>query len=508
MSMNFSFDHGSGRVRSDRPGGAADGDSFRILVLGDFSGRANRGIAEDAAALATRRAMPVDCDNIETAPGVLGAALSLPVGGEGGARVELSFAEMDDFHPDRIFESVGAFGALRSVRSRLQNSATFADAAAEVRSWAVDRPPPAPEPAPQPEVPAAGEDNPFAALLSQSVDADKPSRPAGGVDVTEMIRAIVAPHIVPSPDPRQDELVAQVDAALSGEMRRLLHHPDFQALEAAWRSLAFLAGRVETDEDLQIVVLDVSKAELAADLTGADDIEATGLHHRLVEKTVRTQGAATWTLLVGAFRLGRSRDDAVLGVRLAQIASLAGAPLLAEADASMLGCESLADSPDPRDWRPPAGDAWDAVRALPECASLGLVLPRMLLRLPYGKRTDAIGPFDFEELSDPPGHEEYLWGNGAFAAAFLLADAFKQAGWDLTGALGRDVDDLPMHVYSRDGDRRVTPCAEVLLIDRAAEAVLNAGPMPLLSVKGSNIARLIRFQSMAGPVQPLAGRWR
>jgi type VI secretion system protein ImpC len=40
------------------------------------------------------------------------------------------------------------------------------------------------------------------------------------------------------------------------------------------------------------------------------------------------------------------------------------------------------------------------------------------------------------------------------------------------------------------------------------QLLINEGLMPLLSVKGRDAVRLPRFQSIAEPAAPLAGRWR
>jgi len=71
-----------------------------------------------------------------------------------------------------------------------------------------------------------------------------------------------------------------------------------------------------------------------------------------------------------------------------------------------------------------------------------------------------------------------------------------------------EVEDLPAHSYDDDGEKRLQPCAETTLVDRAAEAILEAGLMPLLSYKNRNAMRVMRFQSIAKPAQALSGPWR
>jgi predicted component of type VI protein secretion system len=140
--------------------------------------------------------------------------------------------------------------------------------------------------------------------------------------------------------------------------------------------------------------------------------------------------------------------------------------------------------------------------------SLGLALPRMMLRLPYGKDAATVEAFGFEELPPGSGHEAYLWGNPAVACVYLLGRAFSRSGWELSGDLETEIEELPAHVYHEGGESRIKPCAEVLLSNRAAEAILGRGLMPLLSVRDRDMVRLPRLQSLAEPLTALAGRWR
>jgi type VI secretion system protein ImpC len=270
-------------------------------------------------------------------------------------------------------------------------------------------------------------------------------------------------------------------------------------------------SRVETDEHLKLYLLDISQAELSADLAAAEDPRSTGMYRLLVEETVGTPGGQPWAVLVGNYTFGPAHEDAELLGRIAKIARAAGAPFIARASDSLLGCESLAKTPDPGEWKrkpEPAGTrAWEALRRLPGACYLGLALPRFLLRLPYGAETDPVERLAFEEMDAGPEHSQYLWGNPALACVCLLAQAFSQNGWDLRPGAALEVESLPLHVYQEEGESRVTPCAEVLLTERAAEMILDKGFMPLLSFRNRDRIRLARFQSLADPLSSLAGRW-
>ena len=161
--------------------------------------------------------------------------------------------------------------------------------------------------------------------------------------------------------------------------------------------------------------------------------QAPGLcpHRLLVEKGVGTTGGEPWSLLVGQFTFGTSESDVTLLAALGAVASRAGGPFVAAAHANVTGCDSFERSPDPAAWKalgPDDDRRWQALRHDPSARWIGLALPRVLLRLPYGARTDEIDQFEFEEL--PPGgdHEAYLWGNPAVACAMLIGKAFTERG--------------------------------------------------------------------------------
>lgn len=236
------------------------------------------------------------------------------------------------------------------------------------------------------------------------------------------------------------------------------------------------------------------------------------IYRLLVEQSVGVLGAEPWAILVGGYTFDQTEEESALLGALGKVAQAAGAPFLAGASSHFAGCASIAATPDPSDWGWQASAAvaerWEALRGSPEAAFIGLVLPRFLLRLPYGKSTEPIERFDFEELSGLADHGHYLWGNAAFVCGCLLAAAFREGGWSLTEELQCELACLPMHVYKSEGESHVTACAETYLTERAMQVLIDKGLIPLLSVKGRDAIRMPRFQSIALPPAPLAARWR
>jgi type VI secretion system protein ImpC len=304
--------------------------------------------------------------------------------------------------------------------------------------------------------------------------------------VNRFIAGIVGSEIVPAKDPQADQLVSSVDAATGDLMRAILHHPDFQALEAAWAGLRFLIGNLETDEELEVRVLDASREELAADLAAAGtDLESSALY-RILAEDPGGPDARPWSMVALDFSFD-PKDLPVLA-SMAAVASVAGAPILAGAG------KDLDTSPH-----------WDALRQSPFASYVGLAAHRILLRLPYGRNLDETERFEFEEMPGQSEHDSYLWGQPGMPLAFLLGKAYKARGWSMEPGDERQIGDLPQHTYEVDGEKVMKACAGEFLSERAAEEVLARGTMPIMSYKHQPMVQVLRFQSIGGG--PLAGPW-
>jgi type VI secretion system protein ImpC len=420
-------------------------EPFRILVLGDFSGRANRGVH---APLAGRRPVPVDLDNFDEVMAGMGVSLRLP-------RVALSFGSLDDFHPDAIYESADVFRELADLRSR---PPAVAEAAAQAAA-ATQR--------------AASGGGLLDSMLAETEVRHGNDDPS---DLAAFVKRVMAPHLEERPDKRKLEWASRVDAIAAEQMRGVLHHPQFQALEAAWRAVWLLTQKLDPDAELKVLLLDVTVDELIEEEP-----------ERLLPLFAPQ---APWAAIVGNYEFGQGDDDAARLLRFGRLASRAQAPFLAGA-------------------LPSSGEAsreWKMLRQIPEAKWIGLAVPRFLLRLPYGSKTSATETFPFEEMPKSD-HQAYLWGNAAFVCAYLLGHSFRKQGWELRPGAFRQLEGLPLHVYTENGQSELKPCAEVLMSEADAETLMEAGFMPLASLKNQDSVLLVRFQSIADPPKALPGRW-
>ena len=466
---------------------ATDETFFSLAILGDFSGRSHR----QENSLPQARPVRIDCENFERVFAKFDVMLNFPAAKTGGDEMTLKFCCLEDLHPDELIGRVDSLSRLANLRARLLNPAT-ADAAVAESQELLKMSPAGIERLPSSST-ETNEELLTRLLEKPAAQASKAVPPASAVE--KLIKRLIAPSVVPGQSPQQVETAQLVESELSRRLRELLHDPDFQALEAAWRGMDFLVRGL--GDQTKCYLIDITKGELAA-LAMAGELPKTAIFKQLQEI-----GPA---VMLGLYTFGLP-DLAVLKT-LGSLAQAQQTAFVAGASPEMVGCSSFGSQPDPDDWLPADSvDALASLRRLPEAGHLGLLMPRFLLRQPYGAGSDPIEAFPFEEMVSAPRHESYLWGNPALLCGYLLADAVAAEGQppDMRG--GGVVSGLPVHTYTSDGETHAKPCAEAWLSERAAEVILDHGIMPVASIRGRDAVELKALRAFSLSPKPLSIRY-
>lgn len=458
-------------------------DKFRMAIFGDFTARAARGVMEIGPDLAKRRAIKLDVDDLDDIIESFATTLVLPIGKD-GAGVEVQLNELDDLHPDELFENVAMFEELNGLKQQLGTGSMSAGVIEKLTSWGetFGTKVHVPKYSAADHVPADKALSDFQALIGGTGRAVSEPSPAA-----DLIARVVGPHIVAAPDAGIDAMQAAVDEAISSAMRMILHHPDFQAVESIWRSVDMLARRIETDHTLEVVLYDVSAEEMAADLTQAEP----GLRDLLDQEG--------FTALFGLYTFEETPPHADLLGRIARLAASVKAPFFTSLSPAYLEIK--------KEHRPEiVAQAWDGLRAMPEAGYLGIASPRFMLRRPYGAKSEPIYEFAFEEFTMSEGLKGLLWANPAVAVAILLAETYKKDGKSMALGTVMNLGDIPYHfITDAHGDQVSLPCTERNLTSGKMETTVMRGLMPVLSIKGRDEIRLGSFQSLAG--EEIMGPW-
>jgi type VI secretion system protein ImpC len=307
------------------------------------------------------------------------------------------------------------------------------------------------------------------------------------------------------------ERVKEIDELISAQLNEVMHSPEFQKLEGAWRGLQYLVSNTDTGTMLKIKVLNVSKKDILKDFTKQNDWEAATIFKKIYEEGYGTLGGEPFGCLVGDYEITRHPEDIQLLTNMSNVASVAHAPFLSAASPALFNWESFTELAGPRDvekiFDNDAYVAWRDFRKSDDAKYVGLCLPHVLMRLPYGKETSPVEEFDYEEQVDGRDHKKYLWGNAAYALATRVTDAFAKHEWcaAIRGVEGGGlVEGLPAHTFQTDdGDYTVKCPTEIAITDRRENELSKLGFIPLSYYKGSTNAVFMGTQSVNQPTKYL-----
>ncbi|QOF79156.1 MULTISPECIES: type VI secretion system contractile sheath large subunit [unclassified Variovorax] len=316
-----------------------------------------------------------------------------------------------------------------------------------------------------------------------------------GKDVTKSIQA----------------MIAAIDAKLTDQVNKIIHHPDYQKLESAWRGLHYMVNNTETDENLKIRVMDISKVELAKNLKKFKGAawDQSPMFKKIYEEEYGQFGGEPFGALVGDYHFDQSPPDVEMLGEMAKIAASAHAPFITGASPNLMQMESWQELANPRDltkiFSTPEYAGWRSLRESDDSKYLGMCMPRFLARTPYGANTNPVEEFDFEEDTAGADHSKYAWANAAYAMATNINRSYKLYGWGsrIRGIeSGGAVENLPLHTFPSDDGGVDQKCpTEIAISDRREAELSKAGLLSMIHRKNSDFAAFIGAQSLNKPAE-------
>jgi type VI secretion system protein ImpC len=297
--------------------------------------------------------------------------------------------------------------------------------------------------------------------------------------------------------------IADIDQLLTHQLNEIMHAPEFQKLEASWRGLHYLVDQSETSTMLKIRVLNASKEDLRKELERASEFDQSGLFKKVYEEEYGTFGGAPFGALIGDYEFSRHSPDIALLEKISNVAAAAHAPFIAAASPELFNLDSFTDLGVPRDLAKSFDTVdyakWKSFRESEDSRYVGLALPHVLMRLPYGPETIPVENFNFKEEVDGKDHSKYLWGNAAYALGTRLTEAFAKYGWcaAIRGVEGGGlVQGLPTHTFKTDEGEIALKCpTEIAITDRREKELSDLGFIPLVHCKGTDYAAFFGAQS-------------
>ncbi len=302
-----------------------------------------------------------------------------------------------------------------------------------------------------------------------------------------------------------DALIAEIDAKLSKQLDEILHDPGFQKLESAWRGLKFTIDRTDFRENIKIELLNCSKDDLQTDFEDAPEITKSGLYRIAYTAEYGQFGGKPIGSIFANYEFGPGPQDVQLLANIASVATMAHAPFFAAAGPQFFNEKNFLNLPNLKDLKSifegPQYTKWQSFRESEDARYVGLLLPRFLLRLPYGQMTVPVKSFNYEEQSTG-NHDAYLWGNTTYAFATRIAESFAKYRWcpNIIGPqAGGAVENLPLHQYQAMGETQTKVPTEVLISERREFELSEEGFIALCFRKDSDNAAFFSANSCQKP---------
>jgi len=338
--------------------------------------------------------------------------------------------------------------------------------------------------------------------------------------------------------------ISRRDAIISRQLNYIIHHPDFQKMEASWQGLYFLVMNTETSSKLKLRLLNATKDEIYKDLDKAVEFDQSALFKLIYEQEYGTYGGEPYSVLIGDYEFGRGATDIRFLELISGVAAAAHAPFIASAWAKLFDMEDFGNLYKPRDLSKIFESAeliqWQAFRESEDSRYVSLTLPKVMLRLPYHHENNPIEGIYFDEdvaiteyLVDEDGQaildsngekspvtkkvngvnvekskkrvdaSKILWGNPAYVLAQRITNAFSLYGW--TAAIrgvegGGLVEGLPAYTFeTEDGDIELNCPTQVSITDRREKELNDLGFMAICHCKGFNKAAFFGGQTTNSP---------
>lgn len=351
-----------------------------------------------------------------------------------------------------------------------------------------------------------------ASLLDDIVTATKLKPADEGYDIAKKgVEALLGQLIEPGRKVDKvsnaliDEFISEIDQKLSAQLDAIMHDPQVQKLESAWRSLKFLVDRTDFRENIKIEIMNATKEELLEDFEDSPEVPKSGLYKTIYTAEYGQFGGQPYSNIIANYDFGPGPQDIKLLQYVAAVSAMSHAPFIAAAGPQFFGVDSFTELPNLKDlhsiFEGPQYTKWQSFRESEDARYVALTTPRFLLRLPYGRDTQPVKSFNYEE-NVSESHDRYLWGNAAFAFASRLTDSFAKYRWctNIIGPMGGGtVEDLPLHQFESMGAIQTKIPTEVLISERREFELAEEGFIALTMRKGSDNACFFSANSVQKP---------
>ncbi|MGV8947937.1 MAG: type VI secretion system contractile sheath large subunit [Candidatus Paracaedibacter sp.] len=357
--------------------------------------------------------------------------------------------------------------------------------------------------------PAAQESALDVLMTKGKLARDENQRPFARNLVTEFVNQVLEQGTVVSNDTVAfiNQRILELDDLIANQLNQIMHEPAFQKLEGSWRGLSYLVMNTETAVHLKLRLMNITKKELLDDLEKAVEFDQSQMFKKIYEEEYGTFGGHPYSCLVGDYEFTRHPQDMELLQKMSQVAAAAHAPFLTAADPKLFDLDSFEHLGVPRDlakiFESLEMIKWNSFRETEDSRYVAMLLPRVLMRLPYGANTLPAEGLNFEEDVSGANTSKFCWTNPAYILGERITNAFSHYKW--TAAIrgvegGGIVEGLPAYTFkTTDGDIALKCPTETAITDRREKELSDLGFISLCHCKGTDYAAFFGGQTTQKP---------
>ncbi len=428
VHLNWGF----GKARPNSPASRREAEvPFELLIVGDFGG------------VRDGRVRDISGEDFQSLLASYGAAAAMAVPNRLGSTppalaINLPIASMRDLDPKTIGARIPEIASAQKLAAAFAagRSADFEALAGDPRfdfvAAALRRAVPAKSaPAAPASPPAAADDDALDRLLSM---VDVPGEPPAQPDPAKAaVAAFIAAQAKPQPAAVTGSSAA-IEPLLQAQIREAAVHPDWLALEAAWRSLRLIFTARGQRAATRLSLCDVDR-----------DARVNVMESEAFAEALAEAPPMRTVFILGAF--SRTAKDLDELDRIALAAERLATPTIVSLDADFLGVapQEVAAMDDPAALlEAPAYAAWRGLRGRTESQSLVAAWNDFVLR-------------------PSAGEAPVLWGEPGIIVAAQILRSLARTGW-------------PTEILGAESALGGLDVAETMVGGRAAAIPLRAAP--------------------------------
>lgn len=290
----------------------------------------------------------------------------------------------------------------------------------------------------------------FKDLIQEALTGAK-QLPAEKSEIAAIIAGLVDVAIAKGKKPLKAGLVkllneakAELDKRISRQLAAVMHAPELLKLEGSWRGLHHLVKEAPDDPKIKFDVMNVSKKELADDLTKAMNFDKSQLWRKVFEARIGKAAGTPMATMICDYEFGHSPEDVAVLDGLASVGKGSHCPVITGTSPAMFKMDDFQelDKADrfERIFESNKAEyaAWNTFRDSPNSNFVALTAPRFLSRHVYGNQgvtkkadgLDGFNEFEYAEDGSLSGVDQshLCWSNASYLAAANIVSAFYNYG--------------------------------------------------------------------------------